>query len=69
MDFFYFSLPAFGVNSPILKMTMSYEVIDGIYVPTVRESFAPNPETGKYQRNGRYGTAPFLHTRKSLALQ
>lgn len=54
IDFFFFSLPAFGVNAPILKMTMSYEVIDGIYVPVVRESFGPNPETGEYQLGGRY---------------
>lgn len=54
LDFFYFSLPAFGVNKPILKMTLSYEVIEGIYVPTLRESFGPNPETGEYQLGGRY---------------
>ena len=54
IDLFYFSLPAFGVNQPVLKMTMSYEVIDGIYIPTVRKSYGPNPETGKYQHGGTY---------------
>lgn len=54
IDFFYFSLPAMGVNDPIIKMEHNYEVIDGIYVPTVRRSYAPNPETGKYTLNGEY---------------
>ncbi len=54
IDLFYFSLPAFGVNAPVLKMTLSYEIIEGIYIPTKRESFAPNPETGEYQLGGRY---------------
>jgi len=54
LDLFYFSLPAFGVNDPILKMTMHYDKIDGIYVPTVRKSYAPNPQTGEYQLNGEY---------------
>jgi len=35
-------------------MELNYEVIDGIYVPTVRRSFAPNPATGKYSMNGEY---------------
>ncbi len=54
LDLFYFSLPAMGVNDPIIKMTHSYEVIDGIHVPTVRRSYAPNPETGEYTLNGEY---------------
>ncbi len=54
LDLFYFSLPAFGVNDPILKMTMDYEKIDGVYIPTVRKSYAPNPETGEYGLNGEY---------------
>lgn len=53
LDLFYFSLPAFGVNQPILKMTMSYEIIDGIYIPTVRKSYAPTQD-GTYQLNGQY---------------
>ncbi len=54
IDLFYFSLPAFGVNAPVLKMTLSYDIIEGIYIPTKRESFGPNPETGEYQLGGRY---------------
>ena len=54
LDLFYFSLPAFGIKDPILKMVHNYEKIDGIYIPTVRRSFAPNPETGEYSLNGEY---------------
>ena len=54
IDQFFFSLPALGVNEPIIKMTVDYEKIDGIYVPTSRKSYAPNPETGKYMINGEY---------------
>ena len=54
IDLFYFSLPARGINDPILKMTMSYEVIKGIHIPTVRKSYGPNPETGEYQLGGEY---------------
>lgn len=53
LDLFYFSLPAFGINDPIIKMTMSYEVIEGIYIPTVRKSYAPGKD-GEYQINGEY---------------
>ncbi len=54
LDQFYFSLPAMGVNDPVIKMTLEYEKIDGIYVPMVRKSYAPNPETGEYSLNGEY---------------
>jgi len=54
IDLFYFSLPAFGINDPIIKMTMNYQKIDGIYIPTVRKSYAPNPDTGEYTINGEY---------------
>ena len=54
LDLFYFSLPAFNINEPILKMTMSYEIIEGIYIPTVRKSYGPNPKTGEYQLGGEY---------------
>jgi len=53
LDLFYFSLPAFGVTQPILKMTLSYEVIDGIYIPTLRKSYGPN-EKGEYNLSGQY---------------
>ena len=54
LNLFYFSLPAFGINEPIIKMTHSYENFKGIYIPTKRKSYAPNPETGEYQINGEY---------------
>ncbi len=53
-DLFYFSLPAFGVDKPILRMELTYENIEGIYVPTVRRSYGPNPETGEYVLGGEY---------------
>ncbi|WP_187388340.1 DUF6503 family protein [Seonamhaeicola marinus] len=53
VDFFFFSLPDWGINDPILKMTLEYEVIDGMYISTVRKSFAPN-EKGEYSLNGQY---------------
>ena len=54
IDLFFFSLPAFGINEPVIKMTMEYKKIDGIYIPTERKSYAPNPETGEYSLNGQY---------------
>ncbi len=54
IDLFYFSLPAMGVNDPIIKMEIEYDIIEGIYVPTKRRSYAPNPETGAYTLNGEY---------------
>lgn len=53
IDFFFFSLPDWGINDPILKMTLEYKVIDGMYISTVRKSFAPN-EKGAYNLNGQY---------------
>ncbi len=46
VDIFYFSLPAWGIDKPILKMTLEYEKIDGILVPVVRKGFMPNKESG-----------------------
>lgn len=54
LDLFYFSLPAFGIKDPILRMTHHYQTVDGIYIPMVRRSYAPNPETGEYGLNGEY---------------
>jgi len=54
LDLFYFSLPAFGVQTPILRMELTYENFDGIYIPTKRKSFGPNPATGEYVMNGEY---------------
>ncbi|QWX85202.1 hypothetical protein H0I23_06075 [Cellulophaga sp. HaHaR_3_176] len=42
VDQFYFSLPAWGVNKPVLKMTLEYETIDGILVSTVRKGYGPD---------------------------
>ncbi|GAA4269258.1 DUF6503 family protein [Hyunsoonleella aestuarii] len=53
VDWFYFSLPDWGINDPILKMTLEYEKVDGVYISTVRKSYAPN-EKGEYQLNGQY---------------
>ncbi|MEP1488207.1 MAG: DUF6503 family protein [Algibacter sp.] len=53
VDLFYFSLPAFGVKTPILKMTLKYEKIDGVYISTVRKSYGPDKK-GKYQLGGEY---------------
>ena len=53
IDLFFFSLPDWGINEPILKMTLDYEVVDGLYISTVRKSYGPN-EKGEYQLNGAY---------------
>ena len=55
IDLFYFSLPDWGINDPILKMTLDYEIIDGIYLSTVRKSYGPN-EKGEYSLNGIYSS-------------
>lgn len=47
VDQFMFSLPAFGIEKPVLKMTLVYENIDGILVSTIRKGFMPN-EKGEY---------------------
>ena len=57
VDFFYFSLPFFGINESILRMDLEYEQIDGVYIATTRKSFGPNPETGEYQQGGEYVSA------------
>ena len=46
VDQFKFSLPAFGVEQPVLLAKLTYTEIDGIHVITNREMFAPNPEGG-----------------------
>ncbi|MCW5515268.1 DUF6503 family protein [Muriicola sp. Z0-33] len=53
IDLFFFSLPDWGIDKPILKMTLEYEQVDGIYLSTVRKSYGPN-EQGEYQMNGIY---------------
>ena len=53
VDQFYFSLPDWGIEKPILKMTLTYKKVDGILVSTVRKGFMPN-ETGDYIPIGVY---------------
>lgn len=53
VDLFYFSLPDWGIDKPILKMTLEYEIIDGLHITTVRKSYGPN-EKGEYNLNGIY---------------
>lgn len=53
VDLFYFSLPDWGIDQPILKMTLEYEIIDGIYLSTVRKSYGPDAN-GDYKLNGVY---------------
>ena len=53
VDLFYFSLPDWGIDKPILKMTLEYEVVDGLYLTTVRKSYGPDAN-GKYSLGGIY---------------
>ena len=53
VDLFFFSLPDWGINKPILKMTLDYEMVDGLYISTVRKSYGPD-KNGVYQHNGTY---------------
>ncbi|CAM4402035.1 DUF6503 family protein [Zobellia nedashkovskayae] len=53
VDQFFFSLPAMGVNKPILKMTLSYEKVDGLLLSTVRKSYMPDKKGG-YMETGVY---------------
>lgn len=53
IDQFYFSLPDWGIDKPILKMTLTYETIDGIIISTVRKGYMPS-ETGDYMPIGVY---------------
>lgn len=53
IDLFYFSLPAWGIDRPVLKMVIQYEVIDEIYVPAVRKVYGPDPK-GEYHLAGEF---------------
>ena len=55
VDMFYFSLPAFGVNAPVLRMDLDYEKVDGILLSNVRRAYAPN-DKGEYNQIGEYTT-------------
>ncbi|TRX59067.1 hypothetical protein FNH22_11100 [Fulvivirga sp. M361] len=47
IDRFLFSLPAFGVNDPVLLMEVGYSDINGLKLPTNRNVYMPN-EQGEY---------------------
>jgi len=53
IDQFYFSLPDWGIDKPILKMTLAYETVDGMLITTVRKGFMPS-EKGEYVPIGVY---------------
>lgn len=44
VDSFYFSLPAFGINAPVLFAKLTYTEIDGIQVITRRQMFKPSAD-------------------------
>ena len=44
VESFNFSLPAFGVEQPVLLAKLTYTEIDGIHVISNREMFAPAPD-------------------------
>lgn len=46
IDQFLFSLPDWGIEKPILKMTLSYENVDGILISTIRKGFKPKKKGG-----------------------
>ncbi len=53
VDQFFFSLPAMGVNQPVLKMKVEYEKINGLLLPTKRWVYQPGPD-------GKPSADPFL---------
>ncbi len=53
VDLFYFSLPAFGIDKPVLKMMVQYEIIDEIYVPISRKVYGPDSK-GEYHLAGEF---------------
>ncbi len=55
VDQFMFSVPAMGIDKPIIRMELDYEKIEGVYIATNRRSYAPNAN-GEYSQNGQYTT-------------
>jgi len=49
VDRFFFSLPALGINKPVLLMEVEYAKIKGLQIPAVRKIYRPNNE-GKYAK-------------------
>jgi len=44
VDRFFFSLPAMGVNAPIILMELDYQEINGLQISTTRRIFQPGPD-------------------------
>lgn len=44
VDRFFFSLPAMGVDAPVILMELDYEKINGLQVSTTRRVFQPGPD-------------------------
>lgn len=44
VDQFFFSLPAMGVNQPVIKMMVAYKKVDGIQVPYKRTVYMPGAD-------------------------
>jgi len=53
VDQFYFSLPAFGINSPVIRMELEYKKINGVYIATHRKGYFPDGNGG-YVLGGEY---------------
>ncbi len=56
VDAFFFNIVDFGIKKPILKMTLEYQNIDGVYIATTRKSYAPNKD-GVYEIGGVYSSS------------
>ncbi len=55
VDQFLFSLPAMGVNEPVLKMRVEYTEMHGLQLPLKRYAYQPGPD-------GKYGEAFLVQT-------
>lgn len=53
VDQFYFSLPAMGIEKPVMRMELEYEKIKGVYISTVRKGYYPDKK-GEYSLGGVY---------------
>lgn len=53
IDQFMFSLLAWGITKPVLRMELNYELVEGVHVATKRTVFAPK-KTGEYFRLGEF---------------
>lgn len=53
VDLFMFSIPAFGISQPVLRMELDYEKVDGVYIATTRRAYGPNKDGG-FDQMGEY---------------